>query len=121
MPLSVQKKYRRDLMDVARARDYLFEIHIAWHFYLRDHDLQWYEDDGQKHPEFLVKTPSFDFNVECKRISVDTSRQIKREDFYRLVQDLESILKTPERPIYSKAKMPLKGFRDEKTKDNKQI
>ena len=34
---------------------------------------------------------------------------------------LEPILKTPERPIYSKAKMPLKGFRDEKTKDNKQI
>jgi hypothetical protein len=88
MPLSVQKKYRRDLMDVDRARDYLFEIHIAWHFYLRDHDLQWYEDDGQKHPEFLVKTPTFDFNVECKRISVDTSKQIRRDDFYRLVQDL---------------------------------
>ena len=34
---------------------------------------------------------------------------------------LEPILKTPERPIYSKAMMPLKGFRDETTKNNKQI
>jgi len=34
--------------------------------------------------------------------------------------NLVPILKTPEWPIYSKAMMPLKGFRDEKTK-KKQI
>lgn len=88
MPLSVQEKYKRDLIDVDRARDYLFEIHIAWHFHLQGNDLQWYDDDGQKHPEFLVKTPNFDFNVECKRISVDISRQVNREDFHRLAQEL---------------------------------
>ena len=34
---------------------------------------------------------------------------------------LEPIRITPEWPIYSKAMMPLKGFRDEKTKNKKQI
>ncbi|MHC4540778.1 MAG: hypothetical protein ACYS74_13510 [Planctomycetota bacterium] len=88
MPPSVERKYQRDLMDIDRARDYLFEIQIAWHFYLQGNDLQWYADDGQKHPEFLVKTSDFEFNVECKRISVDISRQVKRRDFHRLVQEL---------------------------------
>ncbi len=88
MPASVQNKYKRDLIDSDRAVDYLFEIQIAWHFYIQGNDLQWYEDDGEKHPEFVVKTPDFDFNVECKRISVDISRKIKRKDFHRFVQKL---------------------------------
>jgi len=86
MPASVQNKYKRDLVDPDRAFDYLFEIRIAWHFYSRGNELQWYEDKGEKHPEFLVKTPDFDFNVECKKISVDISRKVKREDFNRLIQ-----------------------------------
>lgn len=87
MPKSVQNKYKRDLIDVDRAVDYLFEIQIAWHFYRQGNDLQWYEDDGEKHPEFIVKTTNFDFNVECKRISVDISRKIKRRDFHRFAQE----------------------------------
>lgn len=86
MPESIKNKYKRDLIDPDRAFDYLFEIRIAWHFYSRGNELQWYEDDGEKHPEFLVKTPDFDFNVECKKIGVDTSRKVKREDFNRLIQ-----------------------------------
>ena len=86
MPASVQNKYKRDLIDPDRAFDYLFEIRIAWHFYSRGNELQWYEDDVEKHPEFLVQTPDFDFNVECKKISVDISRKVKREDFNRLTQ-----------------------------------
>ncbi len=88
MPISVQNKYRRDLLDPERAFDYLFEIHIAWHFYLQGNELQWYEDDGKKHPEFLVETPNFNFNVECKKISVDISRKVKREDSHRFAQKI---------------------------------
>ena len=88
MPVSVQNKYKRDLVDPDRASDYLFEIRIAWHFYSIGNELQWYKDDGKKHPEFLVKTPDFNFNVECKRISVDISRKIKREDFNRFIQTI---------------------------------
>lgn len=87
MPKSVQNKYKRDLIDADRAIDYLFEIQIAWHFYRQGNDLQWYEDDGEKHPEFKVKTTNFNFNVECKRISVDISRKIKRRDFHRFAQE----------------------------------
>ncbi|NIW00177.1 hypothetical protein GWN26_14065 [Candidatus Saccharibacteria bacterium] len=90
MPDSVQRKYKRDLITKERAFDYLFEIQIAWHYYLKNHELQWYEDDGEKHPEFLVKTPNFDFNVECKRISVDIARKIKRKDFSRFAEALFS-------------------------------
>lgn len=90
MPDSVQRKYKRDLIDKHRAFDYLFEIHIAWHYYIEGNELQWYEDDGKKHPEFLVKAPGFDFNVECKRISVDMKRKITREDFSRFVEKLFS-------------------------------
>ncbi len=86
MPVSVQNKYKRDLVDLDRAFDYLFEIRIAWHFYSRGNELLWYEDDGKKHAEFLVKTPDFSFNVECKKISVDISRKIRREDFNRFIQ-----------------------------------
>jgi hypothetical protein len=88
MPASVQNKYKRDLLDPERAFDYLFEIHIAWNFYIRGNELQWYEDGEKKHPEFLVKTPNFSFNVECKRISVDISRKVKREDFHRFAQKI---------------------------------
>jgi hypothetical protein len=88
MPVSVQNKYKRDLVDSDRAFDYLFEIRIAWHFYSRGNELQWYEDDGKKHPEFLVRTPDFNFNVECKRISDDISRQIKKADFNQLAEKL---------------------------------
>ena len=35
MPEKVREKYRTDLIDDNRAFDYLFEIQIAWHFYLR--------------------------------------------------------------------------------------
>ena len=41
MPDSVQRKYKRDLIDKHRAFDYLFEIRIAWHYYLEGHELQW--------------------------------------------------------------------------------
>jgi hypothetical protein len=88
MPSSVVNKYKKDLLDLNRAIDYLFEIHIAWHYYLQKNEILWYEDDGKKHPEFLVKTPYFDFNVECKRITYDLSKKITRQDFHRFTQEL---------------------------------
>ncbi|MBW8016435.1 MAG: hypothetical protein FVQ82_09625 [Planctomycetes bacterium] len=90
MPFPVKEKYKRDLLDPKRAFDYLFEIKMAWHFYLKGHEIKWYEDDGVKRPEFLVATEDFEFNVECKRISADTSRKVKREDFHRFSDDLLS-------------------------------
>ena len=86
MPEKVKNKYKRDLVDKNRTYDYLFELEIAWHYHLQGYEIKWYEEDGC--PEFLVKTPKFDFNVECKRISVDGSRKIRRSDFYRLIEIL---------------------------------
>lgn len=88
MPEKVREKYKRDLIDDNRSYDYLFEIHIAWHFYLRGCKIRWYEDDSKSHLEFLVKDSDLEFNVECKRISVDIARKIKRRDFYRFADKL---------------------------------
>ncbi len=88
MPDTVREKYRKDLIDDNRANDYLFEIDIAWHFFQKGYDIKWYESGLESHSEFLVRTPEFEFNVECKRISVDISRRIRRRDFYRLAEQL---------------------------------
>jgi hypothetical protein len=82
MPESIKLKYRRNLVDDSRARDHLFEIQIAWHFFLKGYVIGWYESNSKSCPEFLVRTPEMDFDVECKRISVDTARRVRRRDFY---------------------------------------
>ncbi|MFW8602525.1 hypothetical protein ACOHYD_13735 [Desulfobacterota bacterium M19] len=86
MPDSVRDKFKRDLLDKNRAHDFLFELNIAWHFLTNGHSLSWYEKDSC--PDLLVKTLDFDFNVECKRVTVDGSRKVWRKDFYRLVEKL---------------------------------
>jgi hypothetical protein len=86
MPECIKEKYKRDLADDERAYDYLFELQIAWHFFLKGYYIKWHENDSERHSEFLVKASDFEFNVECKRISVDASRKIRRRDFYRLAE-----------------------------------
>lgn len=88
MPDSVKMKYKRDLIDDNRAYDYLFEIQVAWHFFRKGYGIQWHENNSIPHSEFLVKSPEFEFNVECKRISIDASRKIRRRDFYRLADKI---------------------------------
>lgn len=88
MPLTVKQKYKRDLLDDKLARAFLFEIQMAWHYLLQGHTIEWYEDHGSGHPEFLVKAAEKKFNVECKRISVDASRKIRRCDFYRFCEKI---------------------------------
>jgi len=88
MPENVRRKYRQDLMDDERAKDYLFELHIAWHFHLMGCTIEWLTNDAVKHSEFLVKSESLEFLVECKRVSIDLSRKIRRRDFYRLAEKL---------------------------------
>lgn len=88
MPDSVKSKYKRDLLDLDSARNYLFELQIAWHFFVRNWDIRWYEADSDKHPEFAVKAPDLDFDVEYKWISVDIARKIHRRDFYRFADQL---------------------------------
>ncbi len=79
MPNSVKENYRKNLLDFDSARNYLFEIEVAWHFFVNNCDIIWYEANSSKLPEFLVRAPSFHFNVECKRISVDIARKIHRK------------------------------------------
>lgn len=81
MPEQVKTKYKRDLLDADRAIDFLFELRIAWYYFLKGYEIHWYQENNC--PEFLIKTPGLKFNVECKRVSVDNSRKIWRKDLYR--------------------------------------
>lgn len=87
MPNNVKNKFKRDLLDNDNAVNYLFELKTAWQYYLKGHKIVWY-DSINKHPEFRVITDTLEFNVECKRISVDASRKIRRSDFYRFMEML---------------------------------
>lgn len=88
MPESVKEKYRKDFLDDTQAIDYLFEIKMASHFLAMGSMIEWYDDEKGTHPEFLVSNSDVSFNVECKRIKMDTSRKIKRKDFYRFAEKL---------------------------------
>jgi hypothetical protein len=107
MPDLVREKYKRDLLDNENANNYLFELVIAWHFYLQGASIEWYEKEEEKQPEYLVKTSAFEFNVECKRINIDLAKKIKRKDFYKF-SDL--IIPEIEKRKYSgKIEIILKG------------
>lgn len=79
----VRREFRARLLDDDKARACLYELDIAWHFYLKGHHITWYDDSKKRHAEFCVKTDTFEFDVECKRVSVDASRKVRRSDFYR--------------------------------------
>lgn len=88
MPDNVRQEFRARLLSDERARDYLYELDIAWHFHLKGHHINWYDEPEKRHAEFCVKTDAFEFDVECKRVNVDASRKIRRRDFYRLAESL---------------------------------
>jgi len=88
MTATTQNKYKRDLLDFKNARNFLFELRIAWHFYLKGYKPEWHDDDSRQHSEFVLHTPKCDIDVECKTISVDMCRQVHRQDFYRLADAL---------------------------------
>ena len=87
MPESMKQKFARDLADDKRAYDYFFEIEMAWHFIMQGCEILWHEATVP-HSEFLAVCGSFEFNVECKRISMDASRRVRRQDFYRLADKI---------------------------------
>jgi hypothetical protein len=86
MPSKVRDKFKKNLLDENRAYDFLYELDIAWHYLINDHQITWYEEDGK--PDFLVEGSELSFNVECKRVTVDASRKIWRKDLYRFVEKL---------------------------------
>ncbi len=86
MTVKVREKYKKDLLDDNNASAYLFELHLALHFHRMGFEVSWYEEDGK--PEYCITTPDFAFDVECKRISNDAFKMIRRRDFYRFAEIL---------------------------------
>ncbi|HLB73753.1 MAG TPA: hypothetical protein VJJ98_07020 [Sedimentisphaerales bacterium] len=73
---------------------------------------------GKYSPE-APKVAADKYRLEIIEVGYDDVAERIRS--VRADHSLEPIRITPERPIYSKAIMPLKGFRDEETKSKKQI
>jgi hypothetical protein len=76
MPEDVKAKYRKDLL-TGQHNDFMVEIHAAWHYYLEGFDVRWYPLGHDKCPEFRVRGGGLDFDVECRRFTLDVSEHVK--------------------------------------------
>ncbi len=76
MPEEVRDKYRKDLL-LSQHNDFIFEIFSAWHYYLDGYHIQWYPLGHAKCPEFRVQGGGLDFDVECRRFSLDMNEGVK--------------------------------------------
>lgn len=92
MPPTVQEHYRRVLLDTARARDYLFELNVAWHYHSHGYSIRWSEDTGGPQPEFSIRREGHTINVECKKSAIDSYRRIKRDQFALMLDMLMPLL-----------------------------
>jgi hypothetical protein len=90
MPNSIQKKFASTLVSREGTAASLFEIHMAWHYMKSGYRVSWCEDNGIPMPEFIVYADNFEFEVECKELSVDKCQRISREDFARFGDILEA-------------------------------
>jgi hypothetical protein len=76
MPEDARVKYRKDLL-TDQHNDFMVEIHAAWHYYLEGFDVQWSRPGQDKCPEFRVRGGGLDFDVECRRFTLDVSEKVK--------------------------------------------
>jgi hypothetical protein len=93
MPESIKVKYAAALGDGRNTAAYLFELNMAHHFMSFGHTIQWIEDTGRGIAEFIVVTPTIEFEVECKHISVDAGRLITRQEFSRFAALVEDAMR----------------------------
>lgn len=93
MPDSIKAKYAGALGDVRNAPTHLFEISMAHHFMSFGYKIKWIEDIGRGIAEFIVVTPTIEFEVECKHITVNAGRLIAREEFSRFGALIETQLR----------------------------
>lgn len=76
MPEEVRAKYSKDLL-LNQHNDFMVEIFAAWLYHLKGYDVQWYPLGQIKSPEFRVQGGGLDFDIECKRFSMDISEDVK--------------------------------------------
>lgn len=93
MPASVKAKYAGALGDTGNAHTHFFEISMAHHFMGLGHQIKWYEDEGHGIGEFIVVTPTIEFDVECKHLTVNAGRQVTRKEFSQLTALIDARLR----------------------------
>ncbi|HET6675921.1 MAG TPA: hypothetical protein VFG71_11295 [Nitrospiraceae bacterium] len=91
MPDDVRGKYRKDLL-TRQHGDFMFEISTAWHYHREGFDIQWYPLGHNKCPEFRVRGGGLDFDVECRRFSLDVSEKIKTSTMADVCDGLHNVL-----------------------------
>ena len=91
MPEAVKEKYRKDLLGNQHS-DFIFEINTAWHYYLQGYDVEWYPLGHDKAPEFRVRGGGLDFDVECRRFTLDIGQRIKMEPLASMCDMMDSVL-----------------------------
>lgn len=106
MTEDVRKFYKSTLVDDNNARSHLYELNIAWHYLIKEHEVSWVQSGGKK-PEFVVSKDGFSFCIECKRISLGSYTNVRHEDFYRFCDNL--LPKITEMGLMGKVDVSLNG------------
>ncbi len=91
MPEAVKEKYRKDLLTIQHA-DFIFEINTAWHYHLQGYDVEWYPLTHNKSTEYRVRGGGLDFDVECRRFTLDVGHRIKMQTMAHMSDLMNSVL-----------------------------
>lgn len=91
MPEEVRGKYRKDLLTIQHS-DFLFEIIAAWHYHLQGYNIEWYPLSHEKGTEFRVRGGGVDFDVECRRFSVDIWSRVKMGTMADICDIIDDVL-----------------------------
>lgn len=91
MPEEVKEKYRKDLLTIQHS-DFLFEIIAAWHYHLQGYDIEWYPLGHEKGTEFRVQGGGIDFDVECRRFTVDIWSRVKMGTMADICDIIDDVL-----------------------------
>ena len=76
---AMRHKYAIDLLSPQHL-DSAHEIRTAWNYHVLGYDINWYEPKQAVIPEFRARGGGFDFDVECRRFSTDTTEFVKSPD-----------------------------------------
>lgn len=96
MPEPVKEKYRKDLLTIQHS-DYIFEINTAWHYHLQGYDVEWYPLSYDKSTEFRVRGGGLDFDIECRRFTLDVGHRVKMKTMTYICDMMDSVLQKCEK------------------------
>ena len=98
MPLYKREEYRTRLLADLDPTPVLLEIDLAAHYAIGGSRIEWCKSgskEGRRTPEFVVVDQGVEIEIECRAKTINAGRKVARENFHRLVDEIdEPLMKT---------------------------